>query len=218
MGQTGSKKINYVEDEGGYFRQPLKTMPKWRDSLNNQIFTGSVANFIGPEAEKREQMEKLCTETIQRITQLQNDLYNFKDKYRTDVLDKIIQIEGEPNFQSQGTLVTYKYEGNPNVISKTSPFISDYKQLFTERESIRSNVKELANYNNINKNNKLKCFGELQNADAKLWPIDRELNIIDKQLAKIGRDIQYLSLSNGGSRKRSLKKRKHSKCKRTRRR
>ena len=153
-------------------------------------------------------MEKLCTETIQRITKLRENLDNFKRKYKTNVFDKIQTTTGKWNAQYQTTEDTYKYMGNKKNINETSSFRRDYNTMDTELTSIYDERNRLVDYNK-NKNKKLKC--DLETANNLLFKISRELFDIKYRL-------EPPSLSKGGSRKRSLKKRKHSTCKQTRRR
>jgi hypothetical protein len=186
----------------------LKT-PKWQQTPDNALFIGSVDNFIGPEVKEHERMEKLCTETIQRITKLRESLENFKLKYKEDVFDKIKTTTGKWNAQYQMTEDTYEYIGDKKDINATSQFRRDYDTMDDELTSLYNVRNHLVDYNK--KNKKLKC--DLKTADNLLFKIHRDLMF----------DINYKlelpsSLSKGGSRKRSLKKRKHSKCKRTRRR
>jgi hypothetical protein len=184
--------------------------PKWQSPPDNALFIGSVDNFIGPEVKKRELMEELCTKTMERIMTLRVNLDDFKRKYKADVFDKIKTTTGKWNAQYQTTEDTYEYIGDKKDINATSPFRRDYDTMDTELGLLYDNLNQLGDYNK-NKNKKLKC--DLETAKSLLFKIHRDLMF----------DINYKlelssSLSKGGSRKRSLKKRKHSKCKRTRRR
>lgn len=182
--------------------------PSWKQTPDNALFIGSVNNFIGPKVKKREQMEKLCEETINRLTTLRKNLDDFKRKYKTDVFDKIITTTGKWNAQYQTTEDTYEYIGDKNAINATSQFRRDYDTIDTELTLLYDNRNQLVDYNK--KNKKLNC--DLEGATSLLFKIHRDL------MFDINYKLELLPSRKGGSRKRSLKKRSHSKCKRTRRR
>ena len=211
LGHLSNMRLTYVKNNGrGQYEHNvynLKT-PSWQQTPDNALFIGSVNNFIGPEAKKREQMEKLCKETIKRITTLRKNLDDFKLKYKTEVFDKIKTTTGKWNAQYQTTEDTYEYIGDKNVISAGGQFRHDYDTIDTERRLLYNNRNQLVDYNENNK--KLNC--DLEGADSLLFKIHRDL------MFDIKYKLELPSSRKGGSRKRSLKKRRHSKCKRTRRR